>query len=69
MPSTITAPRPRLALGQARTARRVLAFSDWCSPLATRLMYEAFTPNRFYIPEWLLKAWQMQVDPDLSSAA
>ena len=22
-----------------------------------------------YIPEWLLKAWQMQVDPDVSSAA
>jgi hypothetical protein len=25
--------------------------------------------NHRYIPEWLLKAWQMQVDPDLSSAA
>jgi hypothetical protein len=25
--------------------------------------------NRYYIPEWLLKAWQMHVDPDLSSAA
>jgi hypothetical protein len=25
--------------------------------------------NHRYIPEWLLKAWQMQVDPDLSGAA
>jgi hypothetical protein len=28
-----------------------LSFSDWCSPLATRLMYEAFTPNRFAMQE------------------
>jgi hypothetical protein len=25
--------------------------------------------NHRYIPEWLVKTWQMQVDPDLSSAA
>ena len=25
--------------------------------------------NKRYIPEWLLKTWQMQVDPDLRSAA
>ena len=25
--------------------------------------------NRFYIPEWLLDAWDMRVDPDLSAAA
>ena len=25
--------------------------------------------NRFYIPEWLLNAWDIPVDPDLSSAA
>jgi hypothetical protein len=32
---------------------------NWC----------AQNKNRCYIPEWLLKTWQMQVDPDLSSAA
>ena len=25
--------------------------------------------NRFYIPEWLLDAWDIPVDPDLSGAA
>ena len=25
--------------------------------------------NRFYIPEWLLEAWDIHVDPDLSGAA
>jgi hypothetical protein len=25
--------------------------------------------NRFYIPEWLLDAWDIRVDPDLSGAA
>ena len=25
--------------------------------------------NRFYIPEWLLKAWDITVDPNLSDAA
>jgi len=25
--------------------------------------------NRCYIPEWLLKVWQIEVDPDVSSAA
>ncbi len=25
--------------------------------------------NRCYIPEWLLKAWDIPVDPDLSGAA
>jgi hypothetical protein len=34
-------------------------FRTWC----------AQNKNHRYIPEWLLKAWQMQVDPDLSSAA
>jgi len=25
--------------------------------------------NRFYIPQWLLDAWDIRVDPDLSGAA
>jgi hypothetical protein len=25
--------------------------------------------NRFYIPEWLLQAWAIPVDPDISAAA
>ena len=25
--------------------------------------------NRFYIPEWLLKAWEIQVNDDLTGAA
>jgi hypothetical protein len=25
--------------------------------------------NRCYIPEWLLKVWRIEVDPDLSGAA
>ena len=25
--------------------------------------------NRFYIPEWLLDAWEIAVDPELSGAA
>jgi hypothetical protein len=29
----------------------------------------AANKNRCYIPEWLLKAYQMQVDPDVTSAA
>ena len=24
--------------------------------------------NRYYIPEWLLNAWDMSVDPDLTTA-
>jgi hypothetical protein len=27
------------------------------------------TGNRFYIPEWLLKAWDIPVDPYFSGAA
>jgi len=32
---------------------------DWCER----------NRNRFYIPEWLLKAWNMSVNSDLTGAA
>jgi hypothetical protein len=36
---------------------------------SVQLTWCAQNKNQRFIPEWLLKAWQMQVDPDVSSAA
>ena len=58
-----TATEFEMQVRQLHLAPEAYVFSDqlrnWCER----------NRNRFYIPEWLLNAWDIRVDPDLSGTA
>jgi hypothetical protein len=43
--------------------------NETCASSVQLRTWCAQNKNRYYIPEWLLKEWQMKMDPDLSGAA
>ena len=43
--------------------------NETCASSAKLRIWCLENKNRWYIPEWLLKAWNMLVDSDLSGAA
>jgi hypothetical protein len=52
-----------------RKLRELGLTNETCASSAQLRTWCGQNKNRYYIPEWLLKEWQMKVDPDLSGAA
>jgi hypothetical protein len=63
LPASILCTEFEMQVRHLQLAPEAYVFSDqlrgWCER----------NRNRFYIPEWLLKAWDMSVNSDLSGAA
>jgi hypothetical protein len=60
LPASVLCTEFEMRVRQLQLAPEAYVFSDqlriWCKS----------NRNRFYIPEWLLDAWDIPVDPDLS---
>ena len=60
---------PVLATEFERKLRELGLTNETCTDSVELRGWCAQNKNHYYIPEWLLKAWRIQVDPDLSGAA
>jgi len=62
-------PAPAAATEFERKLRELGLTKETCASSVQLQTWCAQNKNRYYIPEWLLKKWRIEVDPDFSGAA